>query len=35
MQELTHDLMEMIDDSTPEEKQVLRTKLTALAGKIV
>lgn len=35
MQELTHDLMEMIDDSTPEEKQVLRTKLTALASKIV
>lgn len=35
LQELTHDIMEMIDDSTPEEKSILKTKLTSLAGKIV
>lgn len=35
MHELTDDIMEMIDDATPEEKQMLHTKLTALSNKIV
>lgn len=35
MHELTDDIMEMIDDATPEEKQILHTKLTALSNKIV
>lgn len=35
MYELTDDIMEMIDDATPEEKQILHTKLTALANKLV
>ena len=34
MQELTHDIMEMIADSTPEEKAMLSQKLTTLAGKV-
>ena len=34
MNELSHDIMEMIDDSTPEEKVILSQKLTTLAGKI-
>ena len=34
MQELTHDITDMIHDSTPEEKQLISSKLTALAGKI-
>lgn len=34
MQELTHDIMEMIADSTPEEKTMLSQKLTTLAGKV-
>lgn len=35
MKELSHDVLEMIDDSTTEEKQMLKAKLTALATKIV
>jgi hypothetical protein len=35
MQELSHDLTEMIEDSSIEEKQMLQRKLTALAAKIV
>ena len=35
MQELSHDLTEMIEDSSIEEKQMLQRKLTALASKIV
>lgn len=34
MQELTLDIAEMIEDSSPEEKQLLHKKLTALASKI-
>lgn len=34
MQELTEDIVEMITDATPEEKQVLDRKVTALASKI-
>ena len=34
MHELTNDMMEMIADSTTEEKQMLRQKITALAAKI-
>lgn len=33
--ELGHDVLEMIDDSTPDEKQLLRSKLIALSNKIV
>ena len=33
-QELTGDLIEMIDGSTPEEKQYLSNKIAALAAKI-
>lgn len=32
--ELSNDIMEMIEDSTPEEKQLLRQKITTLATKI-
>lgn len=35
MQELSHDITEMIQDSSPEEKQMLQKKLSALANKIV
>lgn len=34
MQELTQDLVEMIEDATPEEKQLLHRKMTALSSKI-
>ena len=34
MKELSGDVMEMISDSTPEEKQILSQKLTTLAEKI-
>lgn len=34
MHELSNDIMEMIEDSTPEEKQMLRQKITTLATKI-
>ena len=34
MQELTLDIAEMIEDSSPEEKQLLHKKITALANKI-
>ena len=33
-QELTADLIEMIEDASPEEKQYLSNRLTALASKI-
>ena len=34
MQELSMDIAEMIDDASPEEKQLLQSKITALASKI-
>lgn len=34
MKELSGDIMEMIDDSTPEERQILSQKLMTLAEKI-
>ena len=34
MQELSTDIAEMIDDATPEEKQILHQRLTTLAAKI-
>ena len=34
-QELTSDLLEMIQDATPEEKQLLQRKIATLATKIV
>ena len=34
MKELSDDIVEMIDDASPEEKQILQQKLTALASKI-
>jgi hypothetical protein len=34
MQELTTDMMEMMEDSSPEEKQYLEKKVSALASKI-
>ena len=34
MQELSIDIAEMIDDASPEEKQLLQSKITALASKI-
>ena len=34
MQELTSDMVEMIEDSSPEEKQYLEKKISALATKI-
>ena len=34
MQELSDDVVEMIQDATPEEKQVLQQKLTTLVSKI-
>lgn len=34
MQELTLDIAEMIEDSSPEEKQLLHKKISALASKI-
>ena len=35
MQELTSDITEMIEGSSPEEKQMLKSKISALATKIV
>lgn len=35
MHELSGDLTEMIEGATPEEKQIMKNKLTTLAGKIV
>lgn len=35
MKELSSDITEMIEDSTPEEKQILKQKLTQLTGMIV
>ena len=35
MQELTSDIMEMIEGTSPEEKQMLQKKISALATKIV
>ena len=35
MQELSSDITEMIDGASPEEKQMLKTKISALATKIV
>ena len=34
VQELTTDMVEMIQDASPEEKQYLEKKITALASKI-
>jgi hypothetical protein len=34
MQELTSDVMEMINDASPEEKQLLSNKIATLATKI-
>ena len=34
MQELTQDIMEMMEGATPEEKQYLNKRVTALANKI-
>ena len=34
MRELSGDMMEMINDATPEEKEILSQKLSALAEKI-
>ena len=34
MQELSGDMMEMINDATPEEKEILSQKLSTLAEKI-
>lgn len=34
MKELSEDLVEMIDDSSPEEKQLLEKKISALATKV-
>lgn len=34
MQELAQDITEMIEDATPEEKQYLEKKITALASKV-
>lgn len=35
MQELSTDITEMIKDASPEEKQILKTKITNLASKIM
>ena len=34
MKELSGDMMEMINDATPEEKEILSQKLSTLAEKI-
>lgn len=34
LKELGHDIMDMITEATPEEKQILQKKITELAGKI-
>lgn len=35
LQELSADIVEMINDASPEEKQLLQKKISALAQKIV
>jgi hypothetical protein len=35
MHELTNDIMEMLEDASTEEKQILKNKMSALASKIV
>jgi hypothetical protein len=35
MHELSNDMTEMITEASPEEKQIMKNKLTTLAGKIV
>ena len=35
MHELSNDMTEMISEVSPEEKQIMKNKLTTLAGKIV
>jgi hypothetical protein len=35
MHELSNDMTEMITGASPEEKQIMKNKLTTLAGKIV
>ena len=34
MQELASDMTEMIQDASPEEKQLLQNKITAVAAKV-
>ena len=34
MQELTQDMIEMIEDASPEERQYLEKRVSALASKI-
>ena len=34
VQELTEDIMEMIEGASPEEKQILRQKISTLSTKI-
>jgi hypothetical protein len=34
MQELTTDMVDMISDASPEEKQYLEKKITTLAAKV-
>lgn len=34
MQELTQDMVEMIEDASPEERQYLEKRVSALASKI-
>jgi hypothetical protein len=34
MQELANDMTDMIQDASPEEKQLLQTKISTLAAKI-
>ena len=34
MQELTQDIVEMIEDASPEEKQFLEKKISTLATKL-
>ena len=34
MQELSNEIVEMIEEATPEEKQMLQQKLTMLASKV-
>ena len=34
MQELTHDITEMVSDASPEEKAMLQQKISILASKI-
>jgi hypothetical protein len=34
LKELSNDITEMIDDASPEERAILRDKMTTLASKI-